>query len=179
MEIKLFEHQEKALEQTEQFNRVAYYLDMGLGKTFVGSEKLWELNTPYNLVICQKSKLEDWYQHFKKYYSDDYKVILFDREKLEYIEENSILIINYEKAIVRPELKKIRNFTLLLDESQYIKNPKSQRTKLIMNELKPNNVILLSGTPIDGKYEELLTQINLLGWKIKEKMFLSHYTYRE
>ena len=96
MEIKLFEHQEKALEQTEQFNRVAYYLDMGLGKTFVGSEKLWELNT-YNLVICQKSKLEDWYQHFKKYYSDDYKVILFDREKLEYIEENSILIINYEK----------------------------------------------------------------------------------
>ena len=41
MEIKLFEHQEKALEQTEQFNRVAYYLDMGLGKTFVGSEKLW------------------------------------------------------------------------------------------------------------------------------------------
>ena len=36
-----------------------------LGKTFVGSEKLWELNSPYNLVICQKSKLEDWYQHFK------------------------------------------------------------------------------------------------------------------
>ena len=34
------------------------------------------------------------------------KVILFDREKLEYIEENSILIINYEKAIVRPELKR-------------------------------------------------------------------------
>ncbi|AUJ74212.1 helicase SNF2 [Staphylococcus epidermidis] len=179
MYIQLFPHQERALEQTEQFNNVAYYLDMGLGKTFVGSEKLWELNSPYNLVICQKSKLEDWYQHFKEYYSDDYKVILFDREKLEYIEENSILIINYEKAIVRPELKKIRNFTLLLDESQYIKNPKSQRTKLIMNELKPSNVILLSGTPIDGKYEELLTQINLLGWKIKEKMFLSHYTYRE
>ncbi|MCG1234817.1 DEAD/DEAH box helicase family protein [Staphylococcus epidermidis] len=179
MDIQLFPHQERALEQTEQFNNVAYYLDMGLGKTFVGSEKLWELNSPYNLVICQKSKLEDWYQHFKEYYSDDYKVILFDREKLEYIEENSILIINYEKAIVRPELKKIRNFTLLLDESQYIKNPKSQRTKLIMNELKPSNVILLSGTPIDGKYEELLTQINLLGWKIKEKMFLSHYTNRE
>ena len=179
MDFQLFPHQERALEQTEQFNNVAYYLDMGLGKTFVGSEKLWELNSPYNLVICQKSKLEDWYQHFKEYYSDDYKVILFDREKLEYIEENSILIINYEKAIVRPELKKIRNFTLLLDESQYIKNPKSQRTKLIMNELKPSNVILLSGTPIDGKYEELLTQINLLGWKIKEKMFLSHYTYRE
>lgn len=44
-----------------------------------------------------------------------------------------------------------------------------------MNELKPSNVILLSGTPIDGKYEELLTQINLLGWKIKEDVSISLY----
>ncbi|HEA6209209.1 TPA: SNF2-related protein [Staphylococcus aureus] len=175
-EIKLYAHQQKALDMTEQHNKVAYYLDMGLGKTFVGSEKLWELNTPYNLVVCQKSKITDWYQHFKDYYSDDYEIIIFDKQRIENIKPNSILIINYEKAIARPELKK---FTLLLDESQYIKNPKSKRTKLIVNELNPDNIILLSGTPIDGKYEELITQIHLLGWKIKESMFLSHYTNRQ
>ncbi|EOT0257095.1 SNF2-related protein [Staphylococcus aureus] len=164
---------------TEQHNKVAYYLDMGLGKTFVGSEKLWELNTPYNLVICQKSKIIDWYIHFKDYYSDDYEIIIFDKQRIENIKPNSILIINYEKAIARPELKKLKKFTLLLDESQYIKNPKSKRTKLIVNELNPDNIILLSGTPIDGKYEELITQIHLLGWKIKESMFLSHYTNRQ
>ena len=38
--MKLFKHQEDALEQTEQFNHVGYFLDMGLGKTFVGSEKI-------------------------------------------------------------------------------------------------------------------------------------------
>ncbi|MGJ0165312.1 SNF2-related protein [Staphylococcus hominis] len=179
MSFKLYKHQEKALDQTENFNKVAYYLDMGLGKTFIGSEKLWELNAPYNLVICQKSKIDDWYTHLTDYYSDDYEVIIFDKQRFEYIKENTILIVNYEKAIVRPELKKLHNFTLLLDESQYIKNVKSQRTKLIINDLHPDNVILLSGTPIDGKYEELITQINLLGWKIKEKMFLSHYTKRE
>ncbi|HCC5686982.1 ATP-dependent helicase [Staphylococcus aureus] len=164
---------------TEQHNKVAYYLDMGLGKTFVGSEKLWELNTPYNLVICQKSKIIDWYIHFKDYYSDDYEIIIFDKQRIENIKPNSILLINYEKAIARPELKKLKKFTLLLDESQYIKNPKSKRTKLIVNELNPDNIILLSGTPIDGKYEELITQIHLLGWKIKESMFLSHYTNRQ
>lgn len=178
-EIKLYAHQQKALDMTEQHNKVAYYLDMGLGKTFVGSEKLWELNTPYNLVICQKSKIIDWYIHFKDYYSDDYEIIIFDKQRIENIKPNSILIINYEKAIARPELKKLKKFTLLLDESQYIKNPKSKRTKLIVNELNPDNIILLSGTPIDGKYEELITQIHLLGWKIKESMFLSHYTNRQ
>ncbi|SGU98588.1 putative DNA helicase [Staphylococcus aureus] len=178
-EIKLYAHQQKALDMTEQHNKVAYYLDMGLGKTFVGSEKLWESNTPYNLVVCQKSKITDWYQHFKDYYSVDYKIIIFDKQRIENIKPNSILIINYEKAIARPELKKLKKFTLLLDESQYIKNPKSQRTKLIVNELNPDNIILLSGTPIDGKYEELITQIHLLGWKIKESMFLSHYTNRQ
>ncbi|NGD15555.1 DEAD/DEAH box helicase [Staphylococcus aureus] len=178
-EIKLYAHQQKALDMTEQHNKVAYYLDMGLGKTFVGSEKLWELNTPYNLVVCQKSKITDWYQHFKDYYSDDYEIIIFDKQLIENIKPNSILIINYEKAIARPELKKLKKFTLLLDESQYIKNPKSKRTKLIVNELNPDNIILLSGTPIDGKYEELITQIHLLGWKIKESMFLSHYTNRQ
>lgn len=178
-EIKLYAHQQKALDMTEQHNKVAYYLDMGLGKTFVGSEKLWELNTPYNLVVCQKSKITDWYQHFKDYYSDDYEIIIFDKQRIENIKPNSILIINYEKAIARPELKKLKKFTLLLDESQYIKNPKSKRTKLIVNELNPDNIILLSDTPIDGKYEELITQIHLLGWKIKESMFLSHYTNRQ
>lgn len=43
---------------------------MGLGKTFVGSEKLKELNANYNLVICQKSKLQDWHEHFKTFYND-------------------------------------------------------------------------------------------------------------
>ena len=38
-EVQLFPYQQKALDLTAAKNRVAYYLDMGLGKTFVGSEK--------------------------------------------------------------------------------------------------------------------------------------------
>lgn len=44
--INLFQHQQQALDETEGKNRVAYYLDMGLGKTFVGSEKMMKLNIP-------------------------------------------------------------------------------------------------------------------------------------
>ena len=63
-------HQQKALDLTEGHNRVAYYLDMGLGKTFVGAEKMYLLNNDVNLVICQKSKIDDWVEHFNTYYPD-------------------------------------------------------------------------------------------------------------
>lgn len=33
-------HQQEALDKTKNFDRVAYYLDMGFGKIFVGSEKM-------------------------------------------------------------------------------------------------------------------------------------------
>ena len=42
--MELFKHQKDALEHTKGLNRVAYYLDMGLGKTFVGAEKMKGMN---------------------------------------------------------------------------------------------------------------------------------------
>ena len=58
--INLFQHQQQALDETEGKKRVAYYLDMGLGKTFVGSEKMMKLNSRVNLLVCQCSKVQDW-----------------------------------------------------------------------------------------------------------------------
>ncbi|MCU4843759.1 SNF2-related protein [Bacillus cereus] len=164
------------MNETYKHNRVAYYLDMGLGKTFVGSEKMWELNTPYNLLICQKSKIDDWKEHFEQHY--DYKVILFDKQRMEDIPEESVLIVNYERAWRRDELLKLNNFTLMLDESSKIKNDKSKQTKFILR-LNAENVILLSGTPTGGKYEELWSQLYLLGWKINQKLFLKQFVVQE
>lgn len=176
MSIKLFLHQEQALNDTYEHNRVAYYLDMGLGKTFVGSEKMWELNTPYNLVICQKSKIDDWKEHFTDHY--DYNVIVYDKQPIERIPEDSVLIINYDKVWRRPELLKLKDFTLMLDESSMIKNESSNRSKFIL-KLDVANVILLSGTPTGGKYEELWSQLHLLGWTISKKLFLKQFVVQE
>ena len=175
--IKFFPHQERLLNDTYSFNRVAYYVDMGLGKTFIGSEKLWELNTAYNLVICQKSKIDDWKEHFEIFYPE-YKVIIFDKQSLDIIPKETILIVNYDKAWRRPELTRLKDFTLLLDESSMIKNERSNRSKFIL-KLHAKNVILLSGTPTGGKYEELISQVNLLGWNISKDLFLKQYTERE
>ena len=72
LKISFYQHQHQALKETEGQNKVAYYLDMGLGKTFVGAEKALNMGTDI-LIVCQKSKIKDWVEHFFTYYIDSRK----------------------------------------------------------------------------------------------------------
>ena len=187
--MELYQHQKQVLSDTERFNRVGYFLDMGLGKTFVGSEKMWDLNTAVNLLICQKSKIDDWVDHFTEHYPD-YKVydltkktqsIMFRRymDGEHIADDESVLgVINYELAFRRSYIAHISNFTLMLDESQYIQNETAKRSKFVLS-LKPENVILLSGTPTSGKYEKLWSQCRMLGWNISKEAFWNTYIETE
>ena len=178
--MELYEHQKKALELTKQFNKVAYYLDMGLGKTFVGSEKMHELGNNTNIIICQKSKIQDWVDHFVKYYKDYSVYDLTDKLQLRYFKEGiglhikKVGVINYDLVFRRSYFKELEDFTLMLDESSLIQNEKAKRSKFIL-KLNAKNVILLSGTPSSGKYENLWTQIHLLGWDIKQSVYNKQY----
>lgn len=185
MTPSLMPHQEDVLNRTQDFNRVAYYLDMGLGKTFVGAEKMYLLNNAVNLVICQKSKIDDWIEHFRKYYPEYHilnltkksQAITF-RNKVDtlgmYEQKDIIGVVNYETAFRRSWLLKLDNFTLMLDESSLIQNETAKRSSFIL-KMKPESVILLSGTPTSGKYERLWSQLKLLGWDIDKKGFWNSY----
>lgn len=179
--LELYPHQQDALKATADKNKVAYYLDMGLGKTFVGSEKMLQLGNKVNLVICQKSKVDDWIEHFKTYYRTNKADVydLTDKKGFEwFFNQHSpgmvYGVINYELAFRRKELLKLSDFTLMLDESSLIQNKTAKRTKFIMR-LKYSNLILLSGTPTGGKYEKLWTQLNMLGYNVDEKAFYNMY----
>lgn len=178
--MKLFEHQKNALKLSEGLNRVAYYHDMGLGKTFTGAEKMRELGACANLIICQKSKIPDWKEHFETYYPDVLRFDLTNKNALDgflnvcSLGMLSVGIINYELAWRRSELLKLHDFTMMLDESSLIQNRKAKQTKFIL-KLQPKNVILLSGTPTAGKYENLWTQLHLLGWEISESAYNAQF----
>ena len=178
--MNLFQHQIDSLNVTKDLNRVAYYLDMGLGKTFVGSEKAISMNTNIILTICQKSKVQDWFNHFDKYYECRLYNLTKKKDFFNFLNDKvlpnvpSIGVINYDLVFRRPELLKLNEFTLILDESSLIQNNKAKRSKFIL-KLQPENVILLSGTPTAGKYENLWTQIHLLGWNISEKLYQKQY----
>lgn len=180
--MKLFDYQEKALALTSDKDNSAFYYDMGLGKTFIGSERLRLYGERVNIIVCQKSKIKDWCEHFKEHYTDYAVFDLTDKKDMQtfmiYPIYKCIGIINYELAYRREELRQLKDFTMMLDESSMIKNETAKRTKFILS-LKPSHTILLSGTPTDGKYEFLYSQLRLLGWKITKTAYYNRYIKTE
>lgn len=184
--MKLYEHQEQGLEAVKDLDHVAFYWDMGLGKTYAGSEKMAQLGAKINLVVCQKSKIEDWKNHFFCNYMAKVDFLydltnptgfseFMEKCTLDFFKEGvKVGIINYDLIWRRPELLKLKDFTLLLDESSLIQNETSKRAKFIL-KMQPKNVILLSGTPTGGKYERLWSQMHLLGWNISKKLYWKQF----
>ena len=148
-----------------------------------------QLNARVNLVVCQKSKIDDWYQHFNINYEECCVMDLTDARGLGAfmigalktggytIPQNCnclIGIINYDLVWRRKELLKLKDFTLLLDESSLVQNETAKRSKFIL-KMQPKNVILLSGTPTGGKYEKLWSQMHLLGWTISKGLYWKQF----
>ena len=180
--IKLHPHQIRAIKQANNRECVAYYLDMGLGKTFVASEQAKLYDNDVILVICQNSKVSDWSEHFEKFYSNKVFSITSTKALKSYVDYQGkkVGVINYEKTY-RDNYKRLlelTEFTLIIDESSVLGNSKTNISKFVQ-KLKFKNLVLLSGTPTSGKYEKLWTQLNLLGWDIKETKFYNQFLNRK
>lgn len=160
-------------------------------KTFVGAEKMHQLGAKVNLVICQKSKIDDWVNHFVEHYKLDEHMMIYNCTKWKkgdwesmkndvmfesdcHKQSVTVLVINYELAFRRKELLNLKDFTVMLDESSLIQNESAKRTKFIM-KLNFENLILLSGTPTSGKYENLWSQMHLLDWSISKDLYWNQY----
>lgn len=136
--------------------------------------------TPYEnvLVVCQKSKIRDWCNHWAS--ETDYDVnsaYALKSATLNAIDQlcHTVIVTSYDMVWRR---KVFRSFAktahLILDESSLIQNEGTKRTDFIMS-LEPLTVTLLSGTPVSGKYENLWTQCQLLGWNITRTQYWNRY----
>lgn len=176
--MELYSHQKQVLQQLRDYNKCALYLDMGLGKTFVGSVKATSFKDPI-LIVCPKSLIAQWMRHFRDNHSEWSQYDLTKKKQLEqFITDDNNLrvgVINYESCWRRPELQKVKGVTLMLDESQAIANNTSKQTKGVM-KLDYKNVILLSGTPAsNARYDKLYTQLKLLGLDMNKRSYEDQY----
>ena len=180
--MELMEHQKAAMEAVSGKNRIAYYHDMGLGKTFTGAETMMLFGSDVNIVICQKSKVNDWVKHFEDHYDGRCKVMdMTGHHGVEYFQDMVwerefplVGVINYDLVFRRPRLQSLKVGTLMLDESSLVQNEQAKRSKFIMR-MKYENLILLSGTPTAGKYENLWSQMKMLGWDISKTMYWNQF----
>lgn len=133
-------------------------------------------NNEKNILICQSSKIADWVEHFQRYSNYTVFNLMNKKEFTNFISSNQLCVgvVSYQTAWRRKDLLKLHEITLMLDESSLIQNKTAKQTKFIL-KLDAANVILLSGTPTSGKYENLWTQARLLGWEISESLYQRQY----
>jgi len=86
-------------------------------------------------------------------------------KELDNILSADFVIVSYNKMSVYQDVLAKRAASLFIcDESQYVKNPKSQRTKASRNVCSSSEfVYLLSGTALKNRPIELVTQLDMLG----------------
>lgn len=149
-----------------------------MSKTYCGSYKAVSFNKPI-LIICPKSLIYQWIEHFNDVHTEWGTYDLTKKKRLdEFIGAeriNKVGIINYESAWRKPELLKLCDFTLMLDESQAIANNTSKQTKGVV-KLKFDNLVLLSGTPCsNARYDKLYTQLKMLGLHMNKRSYEDRY----
>jgi superfamily II DNA or RNA helicase len=143
--------------------------DMGLGKTLqalalIQKAKNEEGSMP-TLVICPTSVVFNWEAEVQKF-TPELKVLNLTgaerKSSFAKIKNHDIVITSY--ALIRrdiEELKKHEFRTVILDESQNIKNYESL-TAQCTKQLKTGHRFALSGTPIENRLSELWSVFDFL-----------------
>lgn len=133
--------------------------DMGLGKTLQAITLLSGIypktKTP-SLIVMPRSLLSNWQNELRKFNPDLSFYLYYGNERdIDKIKKHHIIITTY--ALVRNDIEKLRKIkfdTIILDESQSIKNIESKISKAVML-LNGKHKFALSGTPIENSLFEL------------------------
>lgn len=164
LKLKLF--QLAGVEYIVKNKRLIIGDEMGLGKTIEALAATRLLNSFPALVICPNSLKYNWINECNKWLNDiTYRLFLTEETFTpNELMSNHISVVSYNTAVkYKAILSKVNWKTIIIDESQAIKNSKSQRSKIIKSlTKKPERVYLLTGTPILNRPSELIHQLNVL-----------------
>ncbi|MDB4956562.1 MAG: SNF2-related protein [Myxococcales bacterium] len=129
--------------------------DMGLGKTI----QALAVMKGRTLVVAPKSVLFNWLAEAKKF-RPDLDIAIYAGTRRELDSNADIVLTSY--PILRNDIDALAQETwdtIVLDESQTIKNPDSQVARAAYR-LKGTWRVTLSGTPVENRLEELWSQLH-------------------
>jgi len=120
---------------------------------------------PVSLIVMPTSLIYNWEDEIQKFTPQlsCYRFTGIHRtRKPEDLYYHDVVITTY--GIVRNDYELLREVDfhyIILDESQYIKNPSSKVYKAV-NELQSKHKLVLTGTPIENSLSDLWAQFNFL-----------------
>ena len=137
---------------------------MGLGKTIQAIAIMIHYNPWPCLIVCPSSLRMQWRSEILTWCTHTIKkedVMVIERTNQVFLKNSKIDIVSYTMSASKiNEIKKRKYKMVICDESHYIKNRKSIRARKLVPFLKRiRYLILLSGTPLLNRPQELYTQI--------------------
>jgi superfamily II DNA or RNA helicase len=142
--------------------------DMGLGKTIQGigvAELLARLaGIRRVLVVCPASLKSQWRAEIQRFCGRSSQLVVGSAEERvgQYESDTFFTICNYEQILRdHPTVERIAWDLIILDEGQRIKNWESKTSQLVKT-LKSPFALVLSGTPLENRLEELYTVISFI-----------------
>jgi superfamily II DNA or RNA helicase len=148
--------------------------DMGLGKTLQTITLLQHIYAgdpalPASLVVAPTSLLHNWKNELTRF-APELKVYMYAGEQRlksgedarQKFFDRQVVVISY--GLMRNDIDYLSDYTfqlLILDESQYIKNPSSQAYRAAM-QLDSSHKLTLTGTPVENSLEDLWAQFNFI-----------------
>lgn len=140
--------------------------DMGLGKTLQAISFIccYERNTTLPvLVVVPKIVLYNWKNEFNKFAPWLEVVVAYGSFDYSLISENSTIYITTYDVLInhKGDFEKIKFDSVILDESQFVKNFRTKRYCTIQ-KIKTSFLLALTGTPIENNIEELWSLFNLI-----------------
>ncbi len=137
--------------------------DMGLGKTIQGiglSELLARrVDIRRVLVVCPASVKSQWRNEIHRFCDRNCQVVMGSAEErvAQYQSDTFFTICNYEQVLRdHATIEGVAWDLIILDEGQRIKNWESKTSRLVKS-LRSQFALVLSGTPLENRLEELYT----------------------
>ena len=142
--------------------------DMGLGKTIqgVGVAELLarEAGIRKVLVICPTSLKSQWRNEVHRFSDRDVQLIVGSATERasQYDNEAFFTVCNYEQVLrdLLP-IERVKWDLIILDEGQRIKNWES-KTSNVVKSLKSPFALVLSGTPLENRLDELFSVVQFI-----------------
>ncbi len=142
--------------------------DMGLGKTIqgIGLAALLAREIGINkvLVVCPASLKSQWRAEIHRFSAFDSQLVLgpSPERSRQYANDCFFTICNYEQVLRDiNSIEKVAWDLIILDEGQRIKNWEA-KTSRIVKGLRSRFALVLSGTPLENRLEELFSVIEFI-----------------
>ncbi len=142
--------------------------DMGLGKTIqgIGAAELLarEAGIGKVLVICPTSLKSQWRNEIHRFSDRSCQLVLGSAaERAEqYDNEEFFTVCNYEQVLRDlPSIERVQWDLIILDEAQRIKNWEAKTTNTV-KRLKSRFALVLSGTPLENRLDELFSVVQFV-----------------